>query len=55
MTETLLHKSYNWEDSFDISRDVEEAVNSVLDLYGDEFGGNLKVVVTYEPTVHEQE
>lgn len=47
MSLVLLDKKYNWEDSYDLQRDVEEAVMSVADEQGDEFPGKISVIITY--------
>jgi len=37
---------YGYEDSYDISRDVEEA----LEVLVGEWGGTVKVTISYDPT-----
>lgn len=48
----LLNKSYNWEDSYDLERDIHEAVtDGIPETEGrlDEWQGQIKVVITYIP------
>ncbi|GAG20503.1 unnamed protein product [marine sediment metagenome] len=46
----FLNKSYNWEESYDLDRDIEEAADRITEfLDDDERKGQLKVVLTYIP------
>jgi len=42
-----LEKTYNWEESYDLARDVSEAVDSIVAKHGGEFKGEIKVTVEY--------
>ena len=40
---------YNWESSFDYYRDLEEALDDVIDENGGEWPGTVKVTFEYLP------
>lgn len=48
MDEELLNKTYTWEDSVDLERDMSEMLQTLEEIYiGGEWEGQLKVVVTH--------
>lgn len=48
-----LSKEYNWEECYDLERDVQEALESVQEEHGGEFPGVLKVRIIHDETPEE--
>lgn len=44
----ILNKEYSWEPSSDIYRDVDEAMEEIIEQHGGKFKGTVKVVITYD-------
>jgi hypothetical protein len=46
----FLDKSYGWEDSYDLNRDLDEAIEGLVDqLESDEWKGQIQITLTYIP------
>lgn len=45
----VFEESYNWESSYDFSRDMAEAQEKLQKENGDEWPGTMKVVIEYDP------
>ena len=45
MAKVIFKKDYDWESSYDLPRDVHEALN-ILDIKG-EFDGKIRILITH--------
>lgn len=49
MNKIIFKKTYNWESSYDIERDVLEAIEETEQVKGDEWPGTIKIIIEYDP------
>ena len=40
---------YNWESSYDLEQDVNEAIVEMVEEHGGEWPGTIKITIEYDP------
>lgn len=53
MTKIILEKTYNWESSYDLERDISEAIEEHSQSENGEWPGRIRITIEYDPDIEE--
>jgi hypothetical protein len=48
MNKIIFEKTYNWESSYDLERDISEAIEETTEIEGGEWPGTIKITIEYD-------
>lgn len=53
MSKIIFENTYNWESSYDLERDISEAIEEHTEIEGGEWPGRIRVTIEYDPETEE--